>query len=260
MRESKPLVLVADDEPPMNDLVVLHLRAMPRQKVDIVQAHDGGEAWRLAKEHLPDLVVLDVMMPEMSGWEVCRKIREDVALAHTGVVMLTGIGETLNSLTSPLYGADAYLDKPFTPEDLHRAVKQVLDKRAAQRNAAPRPSTHGLLQEVLAEDTPRRGPSTVAKKAAAVKKAAAKKAAAKKPAKPIAKKPAKPIAKKAAVKKAAPAKKPAPKKPVAKPVVKKSAAKKPIAKKSAKPIAKKSPAKKSAAKKPAAKKSPAKKK
>ncbi len=245
MRESKPLVLVADDEPPMNDLVVLHLRSMPRQKVDIVQAHDGGEAWRLAKEHLPDLVVLDVMMPEMSGWEVCRKIREDVALAHTGVVMLTGIGETLNSLTSPLYGADAYLDKPFSPEALHRAVKQVLDKRAAQRNAAPRPSTHGLLQEVLAEDNPRgarnNGLATVRKKAEATKnakkkatmnksttkstkKTAAKKAApAKAPAKKSAvKAPARKSAVKAPAKKAAPAKAPAKKSVPAKAPAKKS--------------------------------------
>jgi len=238
MRETKPLVLVADDEPAMNELVVQHLRAMQRPKLDIVQAHDGAEAWRLAKEHLPDLVVLDVMMPEMSGWEVCRKIREDVALAHTGVVMLTGIGETLNSLTSPLYGADAYLDKPFSPDALQKSVQQALDARATQRDAAPRASTHGLLQAALEEDddTPRRsshasGASVVATKAAAVKKKAA-------PAKKSAAKKAAP-AKKSAAKKAAPAKKSAAKKAAP---AKKSAAKK------AAP-AKKNPAKKSAAKK-----------
>ena len=272
MRETKPLVLVADDEPAMNELVVQHLRAMQRPKLDIVQAHDGAEAWRLAKEHLPDLVVLDVMMPEMSGWEVCRKIREDVALAHTGVVMLTGIGETLNSLTSPLYGADAYLDKPFSPDALQKSVQQALDARATQRDAAPRASTHGLLQAALEEDddTPRRsshasGASVVATKAAAVKKkAATKKAApaAKKaaPAKKSAAKKAAP-AKKSAAKKAAPAKKSAAKKaaPAKKSAAKKAAPAKKSAAKRAAP-AKKSAAKKAApAKKSAAKKSPAKK-
>ena len=93
----------------------------------------GEQAWRLAREHLPDLVVLDVMMPGMSGWEVCRKIREDVALAHTGVVMLTGIGENLNQMTSPLYGADAYIDKPFEFEDFDDKIRDTLQARVKQR-------------------------------------------------------------------------------------------------------------------------------
>src|SRR6201986_1180073 len=99
-----PLVLVAEDEPTMLELVTRHLRSLPDLKLDVIEASDGDEAWQLAKEHLPDLVVLDVMMPGMSGWEVCRKIREDGALAETGVVMLTGIGENLNQMTSPLCG------------------------------------------------------------------------------------------------------------------------------------------------------------
>src|ERR1700685_3557167 len=71
----------------------------------------------------------------MSCWEVCRKIREDVALAHTGVVMLTGIGENLNQMTSPLYGADAYIDKPFDFEELDEKVKAALSARAAPRRS-----------------------------------------------------------------------------------------------------------------------------
>ena len=93
---SNPVVLVADDEPSMLELVAQHLKTLDDPKLVVLEASDGEQAWKLAREHLPDLVVLDVMMPGMSGWEVCRKIREDVALAHTGVVMLTGIGENLN--------------------------------------------------------------------------------------------------------------------------------------------------------------------
>src|SRR5207247_93431 len=97
----------------------------------VLEASDGDHAWELAHEHLPDVVVLDVMMPGMSGWEVCRKIREAVSLAHTGVVMLTGIGETLNEMTSPLYGADAYIDKPFEFSELDRKIRETAARRRA---------------------------------------------------------------------------------------------------------------------------------
>jgi len=134
-----PMVLVADDEPTMLELVSRHLRAINQPKLEVIEASDGDEAWRLAREKLPDLVVLDVMMPGMSGWEVCRKIRQDAALAHTGVLMLTGIGESLNEATSPLFGADEYIDKPFDFEKLDEKVLGVLERRAAQREAVPRP-------------------------------------------------------------------------------------------------------------------------
>src|SRR3954470_8726705 len=143
MPTSSPLVLVADDEPSMLELVARHLKTMNDPSLEVIQASDGEEAWRLAREHLPDLVVLDVMMPGMSGWEVCRKIREDVALAHTGVVMLTGIGENLNQMTSPLYGADAYIDKPFEFEDFDDKVRDTLKSREGQRLGVVRPSING---------------------------------------------------------------------------------------------------------------------
>jgi DNA-binding response OmpR family regulator len=133
-----PMVLVADDEPTMLELVTRHLRSI-EPKLEVIEASDGDEAWRLARERLPDLVVLDVMMPGMSGWEVCRKIRQDAALAHTGVLMLTGIGESLNEATSPLFGADEFIDKPFDFEKLDEKIKGVLARRAAQREAVPRP-------------------------------------------------------------------------------------------------------------------------
>jgi DNA-binding response OmpR family regulator len=74
-------------------------------------------------------VVLDVMMPGQSGWEICKAIREDEKLKTTGVIMLTGIGERLNEMTSPLYGADAHLDKPFELQALDAAVTRVLSAR-----------------------------------------------------------------------------------------------------------------------------------
>src|SRR3954466_7997868 len=126
--DSKPIVLVADDEPSMVAMLSSHLRS---KGFSVLEASDGDQAWELAHEHLPNLVLLDVMMPGMSGWEVCRKIREAVSLAHTGVIMLTGIGENLNEMTSPLYGADAYLDKPFEFTNLDEKITETIARRSA---------------------------------------------------------------------------------------------------------------------------------
>src|SRR4051794_25225419 len=124
--DTKPIVLVADDEPSMVAMLSSHLRS---KGFSVLEASDGDQAWELAHEHLPHLVILDVMMPGMSGWEVCRKIREAVSLAHTGVIMLTGIGESLNEMTSPLYGADAHVDKPFEFATLDAKIRETLDRR-----------------------------------------------------------------------------------------------------------------------------------
>jgi DNA-binding response OmpR family regulator len=240
MPSSAPLVLVADDEPSMLELVARHLRTMTDPKLEVIQASDGEEAWRLAREHLPDLVVLDVMMPGMSGWEVCRKIREDVALAHTGVVMLTGIGENLNQMTSPLYGADSYIDKPFEFDDFDDRIRGTLHAREKQRLSVVRPPINGTSG--AAKPAPTKAAKAAPKKAAkaAPKKAAPKKAA---PKKAAPKKAAKAAPKKAAPKKAAP-KKATPKKAAPKKAAPKKATPKKAAPKKAAPKAKKKAGKK----------------
>jgi DNA-binding response OmpR family regulator len=106
---------------------------MRRRGFDVIEASDGDEAIRQVLENRPDLVILDVMMPGQSGWEVCRSIRETESLKDTGVIMLTGVGERMNEMTSPLYGADASLDKPFEFEALDELVTQVLEKRGPKK-------------------------------------------------------------------------------------------------------------------------------
>lgn len=119
-------ILVADDDVEILGLVSRHLQGFDAKTFE---ASDGEEALELARRERPVLVILDVMMPGMTGWEVCRAIREDSDLAQTGVIMLTGIGERLNEMTSPLYGADEYLDKPFDFNDLDRLVQSVIEAR-----------------------------------------------------------------------------------------------------------------------------------
>lgn len=116
-------ILVADDDFQILSLVAGRAK---RLSSNVVEAHDGEEALALAKEHQPDLVVLDVMMPGLSGWEVCRAIREEESLKGTRILMLTGIGERLNEMTSPLYGADDFLDKPFDFDELDARMRALL--------------------------------------------------------------------------------------------------------------------------------------
>ena len=125
-----PTILIADDDPEMRELLAVRLRTF---KCKLIQATDGDEAWTAAKKNVPDLVILDVMMPGLSGWEVCRKIREDSSLSHTGVIMLTGIGERLNEMTSPLYGADEHVDKPFDFAELDFKIKKVISSRRGKK-------------------------------------------------------------------------------------------------------------------------------
>ncbi|GAC1351892.1 MAG: hypothetical protein NVS3B20_18390 [Polyangiales bacterium] len=126
MSEEVPHILVADDDPDMLALVTRHLRSM---KCTVVEATDGELALDLGRKEVPDLFILDVMMPGRSGWEVCKAIREDPELRDCAVIVLTGIGEQLNSLTSPLYGADASIDKPFEFPELDFKIRKVLSER-----------------------------------------------------------------------------------------------------------------------------------
>jgi DNA-binding response OmpR family regulator len=178
MASDNLLVLVADDEPAMREMVADHLRQIRSPKLDVIVAENGEQALEIARDRLPDLVVLDVMMPEMSGWEVCKRIREDISLAHTAVLMLTGIGEKVNELTSPLYGADAHIDKPFEFDDLDDKVRETLAARAAHRAGIPH--TNGTTAAAKAAKGP--GPAKAKAKAKAKPKKAkahAKKAKAK---------------------------------------------------------------------------------
>ena len=89
-------------------------------------ANDGHRALALAKRDRPDVMLLDVMMPGKSGWEVARALKQDPVTQNIKIVMVTAIGEQVNEITSPLYGADAHVDKPFEFERLERVIGSLL--------------------------------------------------------------------------------------------------------------------------------------
>lgn len=124
----QPIVVVADDDVEILSLVTRQVRSLGYQ---VLEASDGEDALNIVKRVRPDLVILDVMMPGRTGWEVCRAIRDEDSLKSTRVLMLTGIGEHLNELTAPLYGADGHLDKPFDLHELLEKVKSLLGARRA---------------------------------------------------------------------------------------------------------------------------------
>jgi DNA-binding response OmpR family regulator len=116
-------VLIADDEPN----IVLSLEFLMRQAgYRIRVARDGEEALRCVQEWLPDLVLLDVMLPLRDGFEVCQQVREDPRTRGTHVIMLTAKGREVEVAKGLAVGADAYVTKPFSTKDLVAQVRQVL--------------------------------------------------------------------------------------------------------------------------------------
>ena len=113
-------ILVVDDEPVVAEVVERYLR---RDGYDVRVASTGTEALAAAQDWVPDLVVLDVMLPEMGGLEVCRRIRQQ---SLTPIIMLTARGEESDRIVGLEMGADDYVVKPFSPGELAARVKSVL--------------------------------------------------------------------------------------------------------------------------------------
>jgi two-component system cell cycle response regulator len=115
MEEGTPTIVVADDEPVNRELIQ---RLLAREGYHVLTARNGREAVELARESLPDLVILDVMMPEMDGMEACRLIKEDERTHDIPVIFLSAHGETEMKVSGLGLGADDYISKPFEVEEL----------------------------------------------------------------------------------------------------------------------------------------------
>ena len=121
-------VLVVDDQQVVTEVVERYLRL---EGFDVSLASDGAEALRLTQEWVPDLIVLDLMLPEIDGLEVCRQIRKS---NHVPIIMLTARGEETDRVVGLEIGADDYVVKPFSPRELVARVKSIL-RRASTGSA-----------------------------------------------------------------------------------------------------------------------------
>ena len=148
-------VLIVEDERDIRDLVALHLQ---RDGYEVTSAGSGEEALAQVRQSPPDLVVLDLMLPAMSGLEVCRRLRQEPATATLPILMLTAKADEVDRVVGLELGADDYVVKPFSPKELLARVHAVLRRSRPTPGAAPiaiggltiDPGTHRVLVAGLA--------------------------------------------------------------------------------------------------------------
>jgi DNA-binding response OmpR family regulator len=121
----RPLILIADDDPDILGLISFRLR---RSGYDVVEAHNGEEAVQVALERRPDLVILDVMMPRVDGYEATRRIRKHEETSRTPVILLTAHVQDADVARGFEVGADDYVRKPFSPQELGDRVQAALGR------------------------------------------------------------------------------------------------------------------------------------
>lgn len=138
MQNSKHRVLLVDDEPDIIEFIRYNL---VKEDFEVVTAVNGKEAIVKAREFKPDVILLDVMMPEMDGVETCIEIKKIDALKHTMIAFLTARGEDYSQIAGFDAGADDYITKPIKPRVLISRLKALI-----RRNAAPSGSTSGELE------------------------------------------------------------------------------------------------------------------
>jgi DNA-binding response OmpR family regulator len=119
-------VLIVDDEPHIRLLLEQTLDDLDAHGIEIITATNGGDALKAIRDERPAVVLLDVMMPVMNGFEVCKAVKSDEALKGTFIMLLTAKGQELDRATDAEVGADLYLTKPFDPDDVLARVAEVL--------------------------------------------------------------------------------------------------------------------------------------
>ncbi|MGA2868336.1 MAG: response regulator transcription factor [Verrucomicrobiota bacterium] len=119
----KPKILVVDDEPEAVELLEFNLK---QAGYAVTTAGDGAEALKRARTQSPDMIVLDVMLPEMDGFEICKSLRLDSTTAKIPIIMLTAKAAEIDRVLGLELGADDYLTKPFSPRELLLRIKKIL--------------------------------------------------------------------------------------------------------------------------------------
>ncbi|MBO6054651.1 MAG: response regulator transcription factor [Oscillospiraceae bacterium] len=132
-------ILIVDDEEKIAELLRLYLE---KEGYQTVIARDGGEAVELFRAKGPDLVLLDIMLPVMDGWAVCRTIRSE---SQVPIIMLTAKSETIDKVSGLKMGADDYISKPFEAKEVLARVEAVLRRSSGEKTEKPRKLTFDKL-------------------------------------------------------------------------------------------------------------------
>jgi two-component system phosphate regulon response regulator PhoB len=125
----RPKILVVDDEPEAVELIEFNLK---QAGFSVATAADGAEALAKARSGAPSLILLDVMLPEIDGLELCKMLRRDPATAEVPIIMLTAKAAELDRVVGLELGADDYVTKPFSPRELVLRVKKLLQRGRAE--------------------------------------------------------------------------------------------------------------------------------
>jgi len=133
----KPLILVVEDDADILNLEAYNIQAAG---FDVLTAVDGGAALALARRHLPHLIILDLMIPGIDGFEVCRELKRKPETMNIPVIILTAKGEEIDRIVGLELGADDYIVKPFSPREL------ILRIRAVLRRSIPQTDTDKIWQ------------------------------------------------------------------------------------------------------------------
>jgi phosphate regulon transcriptional regulator PhoB len=134
-------ILIVEDEPDVVDLLTLQLRKAGG--FSIATAQDGAEGLKKARAELPALIVLDLMLPRMSGLEVCKILKTDSSTRHIPIIMLTAKAEEIDRIIGLEFGADDYVTKPFSPREMLLRIKAIL--RRGQSELAEENITRGSI-------------------------------------------------------------------------------------------------------------------
>jgi len=137
-------IIVIEDEPDIANLLAFHLKS---SGYDCIISKDGRKGLALAQSERPDLVLLDLMLPSMSGTDICKMLKGNADTAHIPIIMLTARGDEVDRILGFELGADDYVIKPFSPRELMLRIKTVL-----KRNANPLPKVSRWERDGLVAD------------------------------------------------------------------------------------------------------------
>jgi len=132
-------VLVVEDD---NSIATLTRLQLESKGYEVTIANNGGEGLKLAYSWQPDLVILDIMMPDIDGWTVCQRLRE---MSDVPIIFVTAVGQERNIVRGLQLGADDYIVKPFSTKELQARIEAVLRRRGREPGEAPRHYTNGWL-------------------------------------------------------------------------------------------------------------------